>query len=264
LKQTGYDLKNNVHFVPVSGFKSFNIKDRANKELCPWYNGPSLLEQLDKVRIPNRHPEIPLRIPLIDKFREHGMVVALGKVEAGTISKGQSLIVVPNNISVECIQIKTSDTHSFKRAKPGENIRVYLKGVEEEGLGRGFILCDPKFPVPCQTKFEAQVVILELLSHKSIFTAGYNAVIHIHTAVEECNIVVLLEQLDKKTGQSVKKKPQFVKSGCVVRCVIECAQPICLELFSKVPQLGRFTLRDEGKTVAIGKVTALGPRKKSN
>lgn len=35
---------------------------------------------------------------------------------------------------------------------------------------------------------------------------------------------------------------------------IETTAPICLERFTDYPQLGRFTLRDEGKTVAIGKV----------
>jgi len=63
------------------------------------------------------------------------------------------------------------------------------------------------------------------------------------------------------TGSS-KKKPKFVKNGALVRCVLECAQPVCLELFSDFPQLGRFTLRDEGKTIAVGKITALGPKKK--
>ena len=29
---------------------------------------------------------------------------------------------------------------------------------------------------------------------------------------------------------------------------------ICAELFKNVPQLGRFTLRDEGRTIAIGKI----------
>ncbi|WVZ25256.1 hypothetical protein V8G54_003800 [Vigna mungo] len=32
---------------------------------------------------------------------------------------------------------------------------------------------------------------------------------------------------------------------------------ICIEKFSDFPQLGRFTLRTEGKTVAVGKVTGL-------
>lgn len=29
---------------------------------------------------------------------------------------------------------------------------------------------------------------------------------------------------------------------------------ICMESFKQFPQMGRFTLRDEGKTIAIGKV----------
>ncbi len=51
----------------------------------------------------------------------------------------------------------------------------------------------------------------------------------------------------------------FVKSGTVITCVIEVEQAICCETFETAPQLGRFTLRDEGKTIGIGKIlTMLG------
>ena len=46
----------------------------------------------------------------------------------------------------------------------------------------------------------------------------------------------------------------FVKSGAVISCVIEMEQPVCVETFESCPQLGRFTLRDEGKTIGIGKI----------
>ena len=39
--------------------------------------------------------------------------------------------------------------------------------------------------------------------------------------------------------------------------LIETTAPVCLERFRDYAQLGRVTLRDEGKTVAIGKVTKL-------
>lgn len=42
--------------------------------------------------------------------------------------------------------------------------------------------------------------------------------------------------------------------------LIEAAGPICVETFANQPSLGRFTLRDEGKTVAIGKITKLVER----
>jgi peptide chain release factor subunit 3 len=39
--------------------------------------------------------------------------------------------------------------------------------------------------------------------------------------------------------------------------LVETTAPVCVERFADYPQLGRFTLRDEGRTIAIGKVTKL-------
>lgn len=38
---------------------------------------------------------------------------------------------------------------------------------------------------------------------------------------------------------------------------IATERSICVEKFDVVPQMGRFTLRDEGKTIAIGKIVKL-------
>ena len=43
-------------------------------------------------------------------------------------------------------------------------------------------------------------------------------------------------------------------TGQKIVALIETTQPICVERFADYPQLGRFTLRDEGRTIAIGKV----------
>lgn len=58
--------------------------------------------------------------------------------------------------------------------------------------------------------------------------------------------------MDKKTGE--KKKKMFVKQDekCILR--LESQESFCLEKFTDFPQMARFILRDEGKTVAIGKV----------
>jgi peptide chain release factor subunit 3 len=134
----------------------------------------------------------------------------------------------------------------------GDNIRMRLKGVEEDEISPGFVLCSKKNPVKTTTTFEAQLAILD---HKNIICAGYTAVLHIHSAAEEISISALLHLIDKKTGKKTRKPPQFVKQGQKAIARIETAGPICIETFEKLPQLGRFTLRDEGKTVAIGKVT---------
>mgnify|MGYP002715202778 CR=1 FL=1 len=75
-------------------------------------------------------------------------------------------------------------------------------------------------------------------------------------AIRTANIA-LLHYYDKKTGRKSRRGPQFAKKGMKIIALIETTAPVCLERFRDYAQLGRFTLRDEGKTVAIGKVTKL-------
>ena len=48
------------------------------------------------------------------------------------------------------------------------------------------------------------------------------------------------------------KTAKFLKSGDQGKVVIKVPKPICLEKYEFMPNLGRFTLRDEGKTIGFG------------
>jgi len=146
------------------------------------------------------------------------------------------------------------DDDEVNYAKPSENLRIRISGVEEEDIIPGFVLSSVNKPIPAVLEFDAQLQILELLDHKAIFTAGYKAVLHIHSIVEECEIMRLIHLIDPKTKKPIRKKLLYVKHGAIVVVRILVSQIICVEKFEDFPQLGRFTLRDEGKTVAIGKV----------
>lgn len=65
--------------------------------------------------------------------------------------------------------------------------------------------------MPVTDEFVAQMQIMELLEHKSLMSAGYNAVCHMHTSTEEITIMKLLDELDPKTGESKKKLPKFAQ-----------------------------------------------------
>ena len=56
------------------------------------------------------------------------------------------------------------------------------------------------------TYFDAQLQILDLLEHKAIFTAGYKAILHLHSLVEECEITRLLAQVNVKTKEKKKAR----------------------------------------------------------
>ncbi|CAO3647378.1 unnamed protein product [Cunninghamella blakesleeana] len=248
LKQTGYNPKTDVVFMPVSGFTGANIRDRAKD--CPWYDGPSLLEYLDNMKTLDRKINAPLMIPVAEKYKDMGTII-VGKIESGHIKKNQPVLLMPNKHKTEVSAIFNESEEEIDQAVCGDNVRIRLKGVEEDEVSPGFVLCSPKKPVKTATKFNAQLAILD---HKNIICAGYTAVLHVHAAAEEITLGALLHLVDKKTGRKTKRPPQFVKQGQVVIVRVETTAPICVETFDEYPQLGRFTLRDEGKTIAIGKV----------
>jgi len=236
-------------FMPVSGLTGIGLKDPVPSDVCPWYSGVSFIDFIDQLPSLNRKADGPFIMPIVDKYKDMGTVV-MGKVESGTARKGQNLLVMPNRTQVSIDQL-WSDDFEVTAVSPGENVKIKVKGIEEEDVSPGFVLCDSSNSIKVGRKFDAQLVILE---HKSIICAGYSAVMHIHCAAEEITVAALLCLVDKKTGEKSKTRPRFVKQDQVAIMRIECSGLICLEEFKRFPQMGRFTLRDENKTIAIGKV----------
>lgn len=93
----GFDIKNDVVFLPLSGINGDNIKDPLSKTVCSWYEGPTLLEVLDNFEVPPRDANGPLRIPVLDKMKDRGTII-FGKVESGTVKVGDQLNLTPSNL----------------------------------------------------------------------------------------------------------------------------------------------------------------------
>jgi peptide chain release factor subunit 3 len=88
----------------------------------------------------------------------------------------------------------------------------------------------------------------------------------VHTVADEAEIKDILVSYEKNDrGDVVEKiKPQFAMSNTRIICRIQTRIPIPLEKHDTIAQMGRFTLRDEGKTIALGKVLKYKPAKISN
>ncbi|GKD29829.1 eukaryotic peptide chain release factor GTP-binding subunit ERF3A [Tanacetum coccineum] len=68
---------------------------------------------------------------------------------------------------------------------------------------------------------------------------------------EGCEIIELMQEINPKTGEPMKKKVLVAKNGAVLICRIQVTNMICVEKFSDFQKLGRFTLRSEGKIVRV-------------
>lgn len=118
--------------------------------------------------------------------------------------------------------------------------------------------------MPVTILFEADIEFFELLDYKPIVSKGYTCMMHCHTFADECSVkdIISCQEKNHQTGEfETKEAPKFVKSFSNCRVRISVRLPIAIEKFETIPQLGRFTLRDEGKTIAAGKVLKYKPHK---
>ncbi|KAF0756737.1 hypothetical protein AaE_004510 [Aphanomyces astaci] len=256
LRGCGYAVKRDVVFIPISGLAGDNIKVKVDPSKAPWYEGESLIDFLDTMTIPGRNPAGPLRVPVLDRYQERGTIV-LGKVESGVLTTGAKIVLKPTSLRTTVAQVYINDK-PVRTAKPGENVTMRLTcGLEE--ITKGFVLVGAAEADEAKsvTKLVAQIAFVEALEHRPLLTAGYKAILHCHTIAQECTITKLLRPIDPKTGEALKKKVMFAKAGQSVVVRLEVDQSICVETFEKLPQMGRLTLRDEGKTIAVGKILKL-------
>jgi len=254
LKKTGFNIATDCHFMPISGQVGLGLIKSVPKDVCPWHDGPGLVDYLDSLDKIQRYLDLPFRLPIANKYADMG-TVAMGKVLSGSTKKGASLWLMPNKTKVTVAQILTDDIENDS-SMSGDNVKMKVKGIEEEDMKVGYVLCAMKSPCSVCYTFDAQILLCD---YKSIISAGFQCILHIHTAIEEIQLKMLICYMNKKTGKPDKSKgkPRFIKQGDLVIARFTCEVPVCIETFETNPNMGRFTLRDENKTIAIGKVKKL-------
>lgn len=255
LKPMGYPV-DKIPCVPVSAYMGDNVAKKSEK--TAWYTGPTLVEALDNLLVPKKATDKPLHLPIQEVFTITGQgTVPVGRVEAGVLKPNQKVIIMPEGVVGE---VKSIEMHhqQLAQAIPGDNVGFALKGIEKKAIRRGSVVGDPTHPPTVVEEFTGQIVVL---NHPTAIGKNYTPVFHIHTAQVACTITEILEKKDPKTGQTLQKNPDFIKTGDVAIVKIKPTRPICAEKYSEYPALGRFAMRDMGQTVAAGIILEVVPKK---
>jgi len=251
LKQVGYKLEE-VPFIPVSAWKGDNVVKKT--DAMAWYTGPTILEQLDIFKEPEKPTHLPLRLPIQDVYNITGIgVIPVGKVETGVMKIGDKIIVVPAREGVGVKgEIKTIEMHheQITEAVPGDNVGFSVRGIEKKDIARGDVLGHADNPPTVVKEFTAQIIVL---NHPTVLTAGYTPVFHIHTAQVACQFVEIVKKLNPATGETVEEHPDFIKNGDAAIVKLRPLKPLVIEKQSEIPQMSSFAIRDAGQTVAAGR-----------
>ncbi|MBI5229211.1 translation elongation factor EF-1 subunit alpha [Candidatus Micrarchaeota archaeon] len=255
IKPMGYPV-DKTPFIPVSAYYGDNVVKKSDK--TPWYAGPTFVEAFDALQEPEKPLDKPLRLPIQEVFTITGQgTVPVGRVESGVLKPGETIVIMPEGVSGE---VKSIEMHhqALAQAVPGDNIGFLEKGFDKQAIKRGNVVGHTRNPPTVVEEFTAQIVVL---SHPTTIGKSYTPVFHIHTAQLACTITEILEKKDPKSGQTMQKNPDFIKTGDVAIIKVKPTKPLVAEKYSEFPALGRFAIRDMGTTVAAGIVLDVVPRK---
>jgi len=248
-KSIGYGLSE-VVFLPLDGLHGVNLKSRMGPDVCSWYDGPSLIEALDTVKLVKSQPSLPVRFQVSCAYRETD-VYLLGKLECGVIRAGEELLLLPDNSVITITQIFFEST-SVEESSAGDILRLKVKGCTED-VPAGSIL-SPSKGVGRAKATRCIEVKVNILDCKSIIAAGYSCMFHCHSIATDCTWESVISVIDKQLGEV--KRP-FVRRGQSAVLRLEFSSEICVETYKDFSQLGRFVLREDGLTIGIGIVLNL-------
>jgi elongation factor 1-alpha len=238
-----------IRFIPVSGWTGENLVKRSDK--MPWYTGPTLIEALDALDVPQKPTNKPLRVPVQDVYTITGIgTVPVGRVETGTLKPGDSIVFMPSNKTAEVKSIEMHHT-SIPVAEPGDNIGINVRGIAKNDVHRGDVAGPASNPPTVAKEFIGQIIVIY---HPTAIAAGYTPVLHYHTGQIACRFTELIKKIDPRSGQVTEEHPSFLKTGDAAWVRMEPLHPIAIETFTEFPELGRFAIRDMGTTVAAGAV----------
>jgi elongation factor 1-alpha len=255
LKQLGYPV-DKIRVVPISAWYGDNLIERSKN--TPWYTGPTLVEALDEFIIPPRPVDKPLRIPIEAVYSITGVgTVPVGKVESGRLRVGDTVVVMPSGKKGEVRSIETHHT-PIQEALPGDNIGFNIKGIAKEDVKRGDVVGHVSNPPTVANSFIARIFVIY---HPTSIAVGYTPVMHIHTATVATKFEEIQKKLDIRTGATIEENPKFIKQGDAAIVKLRPIRPVIVEKYSEYPALGRFAIRDMGRTIAAGVVLDVEPAK---
>ncbi|HEY9062723.1 MAG TPA: GTP-binding protein [Pseudobacteroides sp.] len=229
-----------VNFIPISAFNGDNIALRSPK--TDWYEGPTVLSQLDGFINKKENQELPLRMPVQDiyKFTEEGddRRIVAGTILSGTVSTGDEVVFLP------------SQKRSVIKSIEGFNVKPRSTAYADEAVG--MTLTTQIYIKPGELMVKANEKLPEVSSRfrVNIFWVGKapliknkNYKLKIGTMRIAVKLVEILSIIDAAELNIDTYKDQ-VERHDVAECILETTKPIAFDPISEIEFTGRFVIVD--------------------
>ena len=244
-----------ISFIPVSALKGDMVvaKDIDGINNMAWYEGPTLLEFLETVKV-DRAVEPAFRFPvqLVSQVRfgaDNDSRGYLGRVESGRVKVGDHIVVLPSGETARIAEIITLEGNT-QSAGSQDSVTITLD--RQIDISRGDVIADRFHPPRVTDTVRANVCWLgnEPLSQSRRY------LIKCGTRTVKATVASVNSHYDILTLTA--EPAATLKTNEIGELTIRTAKPIMVDAYWKNHAGGSFILLDEASnaTVAAGTILA--------
>ena len=239
-----------IHAIPLSALAGDNVVTPSDK--MPWYQGPTLIDLLESISVYDEEHNSALRFPVQLVARHNGHEANdfrgyMGRIEAGTVSKGDKLLVQPGGQTATVKEILTLDG-SLTKASAGQSVTILLE--EYLDISRGDMLSSIDKPASLLKTVNADVCWLseEPLDLRRKYWLK-------HTTRQVAARVTSIDSLLDINTQERHAGNELKLNG-IARITLNVQQPLAADAYDDERATGSFILIDEvsHQTVAAGMI----------
>jgi bifunctional enzyme CysN/CysC len=256
-----FAIKLDVHdltFVPISALHGDNVVERSAN--MPWYEGPSLLHQLEEVHIASDRNLIDARFPVQYVIRPqdqinhdlHDYRGYAGTIAGGVFKPGDEVVVLPAGLTTRVAAIETADGPVDEAFAP---MAVTVRLADDVDVSRGDMIARVRNRPHCGQDIEAMVCWLT--AESSLRPAAKLAIKHTtrwgRTVVKD-----LQYRLDVNTLHRDESANELTLNE-IGRVQLRTTVPLFFDEYRRNRTTGSFVLVDESTHNTVGAGIILGP-----
>jgi bifunctional enzyme CysN/CysC len=256
-----FAMKLDVHdlsFVPVSALHGDNVVERSAN--MGWYEGPSLLHQLEETHIASDRNLIDARFPVQYVIRPQDQVNHdlhdyrgyAGTVAGGVFKPGDEVIVLPAGLTTTVAAIDTADGPIDEAFAP---MAVTIRLADDIDVSRGDMIARVRNRPHCGQDLEAMIC---WLTGEASLRPGAKLAIKHTTRWGRTVVKDLQYRLDVNTLHRDETATQLTLNE-IGRVQLRTTVPLFFDDYRRNRTTGSFVLVDETTHNTVGAGIILGP-----
>ncbi len=237
-----------VCVIPVCAREGDNVAKPS--ERTPWYQGPSVLQALDRMGGIALPEDQPLRLPVQDVYKFDERRIIAGRIEAGVLRVGDELLFSPSSKTARVKSIETWPPDGSVEAHAGQSVGITLD--EQIFVERGEVASHGDEPPILTTVFRGRLFWLG----RRPMTAEKRYTLKLGTRESKVRLQSIERIIDTETLEG--RAGEEVARNAVAEVTLRSREILALDEHHLLPRLGRFVLVEDYDTVGGGIISMEG------